>query len=125
MRPLHPNYLLALWVQFHGEVAPRYHSVFLERPEIQELVHYPGPILKEAFASSPRLKEILEKARELSPGVRRNLSPKKPAPRSKKEEILPLPGDPVGTRRPGNREDYRTGPEAELRHIAQKYKWWE
>lgn len=41
------------------------------------------------------------------------------------EEILPLPGDPGATRRPGKkREHYRTGEEASLRHIARKHRWW-
>ena len=126
MRPLHPNSLLVLWVEIHGKVAPRYHSVFRERPEIQELVYYRWEILKEAFAASPRLEEILARARELDPEVHRKLnSPKPPLP-AKRDEILPLPGDPGGTRRPGKkRERYRTGEEAELRHIARKYKWWE
>ena len=39
---------------------------------------------------------------------------------------LAAPGDPGATRRPGQkREHYRTGEEAELRHIARKHKWWE
>lgn len=50
----------------------------------------------------------------------------KPVSSKKQEEILPLPGDPGATRRPGKkREHYRTGEEAELRHIARKHKWWE
>ena len=41
------------------------------------------------------------------------------------EEILPLPGDPGATRRPGKkRERYRTGEEASLRHIAKQHRWW-
>lgn len=126
MPSIDSNSLLVLWVRLHGKVAPRFHSVFRERPEIQELVYYRREILEEAFATSPKLKEILAKARELDPEVQRKLNSSKPPSAEKKEGILPLPGDPGATRRPGKkREHYRTGEEAELRHIAKQYKWWE
>ncbi len=60
-----PNSLLILWIEIHGRVAPKFHSVFRDRPEIQELVSYKRETLEQAFASSPKLKEILEKAREM------------------------------------------------------------
>jgi hypothetical protein len=120
-----PNSLLILWIDNHGRVAPKFHSVFRERQEIQELVYYKRETLDEAFASSTKLVEILEKARELEPDVKEKLNSPS-SPRANPEQILPLPGDPGGTRRPGKkRERYRTGEEAELRHIAKKYKWWE
>jgi hypothetical protein len=119
-----PNNLLILWVRIHGRVAAKFHTVFRERPEIQELIYYKRETLEQAFASSPKLKEILEKARELEPDVKEKLdSPS--SPRANPAQILPLPGDPGATRRPGKkREHYRTGEEAELRHVARHYKWW-
>jgi hypothetical protein len=52
-------------------------------------------------------------------------SPKTQKFRETPDEILPLPGDPGATRRPGKkREHYRTGEEASLRHIARKHRWW-
>ena len=52
-------------------------------------------------------------------------SPKTPKPGEVPKEILPLPGDPGRTRRPGKkRERYRTGEEASLRHIAKQHRWW-
>jgi hypothetical protein len=124
-KEMDPNSLLILWIEIYGKVAPKFHSVFRDRPEIQELVYYKRETLEQAFASSPKLKEILEKAREIEPDVKEKLdSPS--SPRANPEQILPLPGDPGGTRRPGKkREPYRTGEEAELRHIAKQYKWWE
>jgi hypothetical protein len=123
-KEMDPNSLLILWIKIHGRVAPKFHSVFRDRPEIQELVYYKRETLEQAFASSPKLKEILEKARELEPDVKGELdSPS--SPRANPEQILPLPGDAGGTRRPGKkREPYRTGEEAELRHIAKEYRWW-
>lgn len=124
-KEMDPNSLLILWIEIYGKVAPKFHSVFRDRPEIRGLVYYKRETLEQAFASSPKLKEILEKAREIEPDVKEKLdSPS--SPRANPEQILPLPGDPGGTRRPGKkREPYRTGEEAELRHIAKQYKWWE
>ena len=124
-KEMDPNSLLILWIKVHGRVAPKFHSVFRDRPEIQELVYYKRETLEQVFASSPKLKEILEKARKIEPDVKEKLdSPS--SPRANPEQILPLPGDPGGTRCAGKRrERYRTGEEAELRHIAKKYNWWE
>lgn len=120
-----PNSLLILWIRTHGRVAAKFHSIFRERPEIQELIYYKRETLEQAFASSPKLREILEKARELEPELKEKFN-SPTSPRANPEQILPLPGDPGGTRRPGKKgERYRTGEEAELRHIAKKYKWWE
>ena len=120
-----PNSLLILWIRIHGRVAPKFHSVFRERPEIQELVHYSRKTLELAFAVSPKLVDILDEARKLEPDVKEKLNALR-FPRQNPEQILPLPGDPGSTIRPGKkRERYRTGEEAELRHIARKYKWWE
>ena len=59
-------------------------------------------------------------------GYRIGSSQQTPDARESHEEVLPLPGDPGATRRPGKRrERYRTGEEAELRHIARQHKWWE
>lgn len=120
-----PNSLLILWIKIHGRVVPKFHSDFRDRPEIQELISYKRKTLEQSFASSPKLREILEKASELDPEAKEKFdSPS--SPRANPEQILPLPGDPGGTRRPGKkREHYRTGEEAELRHIAKKYRWWE
>ncbi len=115
-----------LWVKIHGRVAPRFHPIFRERPEIQELTHYRREVLEDAFAVSPKLADILARARQLDPEVQKNLNAPKPPLPAKKKDILPLPGDPGGTRQPGKkREHYRTGDEAEIRHIAKQYKWWE
>lgn len=115
----------------------RHHGAFKKRPELHELVHYNQLTLEKAFGSSPRLIEILRVARKLDPGVRKRLnqalaaesnSNSKTPSRGKVETkpgVLPLPGDPGATRRPGKkREPYRTGEEAELRHIARQHKWW-
>lgn len=121
-----PNSLLILWIKIHGRVAPKFHSDFRAQPETQELVYCRGAVLEEAFATSPKLKKIRARARELDPEMHRKLSSPQSPPPARKEEILPLPGDPGGTRRPGKkRERYRTGEEAGLRHIAKNYKWWE
>lgn len=120
-----PNSLLILWIKTHGRVAPKFHSVFRERPEIDELVYYKRKTLDLAFEASPKLIDILEKARKLEPDVRQKLDHPS-SPRENPEQILPLPGDPGATSRPGKRrKHYRTGEEAELRHIARKHKWWE
>jgi hypothetical protein len=120
-----PNSLLILWTKIHGSVAPKFHSDFRDRPESQELVYYRRDVLEKAFATSPKLKEILAKARKLDPEIQWKLNSPEPPPPQPSEEILPLPGDPGATRRPGKkREHYRTGEEAELRHVARRYKWW-
>lgn len=120
-----PTGLLILWIKIHGRVAPKFHSVFRGRPEVEELVYYRMETLEQAFAASPKLNEVLERARELEPSVRQRLD--SPGwPRENSEQILPLPGDAGSTRSPGKRrEHYRTGEEAELRHIARQHKWWD
>jgi hypothetical protein len=135
--PTTPEVLLKLWISIHGEMDQRLHPVFKKRAELHELIHYTPATLKQAFSSSPKLIEILRTARRLDPGVRQKLNrarntvkpSKSRAPRSQdspnRSDVLPLPGDPGSTRRPGKkREHYRTGEEAELRHIAKQYKWW-
>lgn len=44
--------------------------------------------------------------------------------RERMEVPLPLPGDPIGTRRNGRREHYRNGEDAELRARARKARFW-
>lgn len=125
-KEMDPNSLLILWTKFHGRVAPKFHTDFRNRPEIQELVYYRREVLEQAFSRSPKLTEIIARARELDPEIQRKLNSPKPPPPQPREEVLPLPGDPGATRRPGQKQEhYRTGEEAELRHIARKHKWWE
>ncbi len=125
-------------MSLHGDVEPRLHSIFMARSELHELVHYPQAILENAFGSSPKLTEILGTARKLDPEVRKKLdalhnsktqdkrSAKREQSRPVNANVLPLPGDPGATRRPGKRrERYQNGEEAELRHLAKQYKWWE
>jgi hypothetical protein len=45
-------------------------------------------------------------------------------PREPAEVPLPLPGDPISSRKSGKRENYRTGEEANLRAIARKGRFW-
>lgn len=60
-----------------------------------------------------------------SKSVPTDSGPRAPKSREVPEEVLPLPGDPGATRRPGKkRERYRTGEEASLRHIAKQHRWW-
>lgn len=132
-----PDALLRLWIATHGRMDPKYHDKFKSRPELHELIHYERKILRNAFSQSPKLIEILRAARRLDPDVRKRLNRARNAksidkPRFTASQaapnppnVLPLPGDAGATRRPGKkRENYRTGEEASLRHIARQYKWW-
>lgn len=120
-----PESLLTMWIEVHGQLPARFHSEFLARPEIAELVKHPPEVLTEAFSASPRLILILKEAKRLHSGIAQERLPD-PKPSRQAPQVLPLPGDPGATRRPGKkREHYRTGEEAELRHIARKHKWWE
>ena len=135
--PTTADALLELWISVHGNMDPRLHPVFKRRAELDELIHYEHSVLEKAFSSSPKLTEILLAARRLDPDphrelnpTRNNMSPRRSeTPKTQdgpnKPEVLPLPGDPGLTRRPGKkREDYRIGEEAELRHIARQHQWW-
>jgi hypothetical protein len=137
-KPSTPDALLKLWISIHGDIEARHYPVFKKRPELQELIHYRQTVLEKAFGSSPKLTDILRAARKLDPEVRKRLNAlrnsntqgrrtvKKDRSIPVNPNVLPLPGDPGATRRPGKkRERYRTGEEAELRHIAKQYKWWE
>lgn len=115
---LTPDDILALWEKNHQKLPARQKKHFLQRPEVSQLTNFPETIVETATKTSPRLTKILRKAQELLAETTRG---KKPA-----KGILPLPGDPGATKRLGKtRERYRTGPEAEIRHIARQYKWWE
>jgi len=121
--------LLAEWEAAHGGLPRKLQDQFLTRQELRELVFYPEDVIKRAIRSHRRLKRILAEARSLRPSVRIDVE-KMAASRSGAsdagESVLPLPGDPRSTRKPGKkRERYRTGEEAELRHIARKHRWWE
>lgn len=62
---------------------------------------------------------------KVSPKFSDGKAAKKNPPRDRTAPLLPLPGDPGSTRRPGKkREYYRTGEEALLRDAARKHKWW-
>lgn len=125
MRAKDANDLLTLWTKIHGRLSPQFERVFRERPETQELVHYDARILEQAFLTSPKLKKILAEARRLDAHAQKKSHAPKPDPTPERETILPLPGDPGATRRPGKkRERYRTGEEAALRHIARQSRWW-
>ncbi len=120
-----PESLLKMWVEIHGQMPTRFHPEFRTRPEIAELVKYPPEVLIKAFTVSPRLILILSEAQRLHPRIAQGKTSDLRAPRPV-SQALPLPGDPGATRRPGKkRERYRTGEEAELRHLARQYKWWE
>lgn len=107
----------------------RLHDAFRSRPELKELTLYSRETLISAFLKSPRLSEILTQARELEPGVAANGSSERGkqntrGSRTRDTVVLPLPGDPAGTSRPGQKpESYRDGFEADLRQLAQKQKW--
>lgn len=121
--------LLSEWEAVHGRMPRNLRDQFLIRQELRELSFYPEDVIKRAIRSHPRLKQILAKARRIQPSVRIAVE-KMPARRAGAagagESVLPLPGDQGSTRKPGKkREHYRTGEEAELRHIARKHRWWD
>jgi hypothetical protein len=120
-----PENLVKMWVEIHGQMPTRFHPEFRARPEIAELVKYPPEVLIKAFKVSPRLILILREAQRLHPRITQGKT-SDPRPSQRTSQILPLPGDPGATRRPGKkREHYKTGEQAELRHLARQYKWWE
>lgn len=141
---------LYLWQEIHGELDQMWKARFLARPELDEIITYPRYAIESSRHSSPKLIKILSSLRRRwprTPGrpssearysaqkVRRIRTAKQKEIKSaqaKKPDlipdlaaegkILPLPDNPIRSRikrSPG----YKTGFEAELRSIAQKYKW--
>jgi hypothetical protein len=133
--------LLAAWEKIHGNLPPHMKSEFLRRSEVEEIVRYPRYAIQAAIETSPRLARILQelqrkwvitKAQKNSKAARNNSVKRKPHQNpghrthtrdlALEGKILPLPDNPTSSRIKGS-PGYTTGIEAELRHIAQKHKW--
>lgn len=132
---------LAAWEKIHGNLPPHMKSEFLRRSEVQEIVRYPRYAIQVAIETSPRLARILQElqrkwvitqAQKSSKAARNDPVKRKPHQNdghrthtrdlALEGRILPLPDNPASSRIKGS-PGYRTGMEAELRHIAQKHKW--
>ena len=133
--------LLAAWEKVHGNLPLHMKSEFLRRSEVEEIVRYPRYAIQVAIETSPRLARILQELQRkwvITQGQKnskaaRNSSVKKKPHRNDghrphtrdlalEGKILPLPDNPTSSRITGS-PGYTTGIEAELRHIAQKHKW--
>lgn len=129
--------LLSSWEEVHGVLSPELRGVFLKRREVDLIIRYPAHAIRSARHVSPRLAIILADLKSKwainggDAGKRSNRAQRRrpePGTGAKRRDlaaeghILPLPDDPGASRKKGS-PGYRTGEEAELRHIAQKYKW--
>jgi len=141
---------LALWQEIHGELDQTWQDRFLSRPELDEIITYPRYAIQSSRHASPKLTAILISLRRRWPRTAarpssearhqgQNLRQSRPTKSRRiarvqtrkpdlspdlaaEGKILPLPDNPIRSRKkrsPG----YKTGFEAELRSIAQKYKW--
>lgn len=129
--------LLSSWEEVHGVLSPELRGAFLNRREVDRIIRYPAHAIRSSRHVSPRLAKILadlkskwtidgaDAGKRSTRTQRRRPGPGKGAEGrdlAAEGQILPLPDNPGASRKKGS-PGYRTGEEAELRHIAQKHKW--
>lgn len=137
---------LDMWETANGPLDQVWKKRFLARPEIEEIISFPRYAIENCLHSSPKLVSILNTLQRRWPNTGSNRpssrSQRRQTPETRKlpklqnprasarkapdlaaeGKILPLPDNPVSSRKKGS-PGYRTGLEAELRSIAQKHKW--
>ena len=94
MDTMHPTAILVKWVYSHGDLTMAQRRTFLDRAEVAELAALPSAAVETAIAETPKLAEILVRARALA--AEPTHAPKvAERPRSRWEEREPFeqPGD--------------------------------
>lgn len=132
--------LLAAWEKIHGDLPSRLKAEFLRRSEVEATLHYPRHAIRAAIKLSPRLALIVQELQRkwvvAQPPRNRKAAPNNPVTKKPHQtdshrpptrdlapegKTLPLPDNPASPRIKGS-PGYKTGVEAELRHIAQKHQ---
>jgi hypothetical protein len=101
-----------MWQAEHGPLTQDLADRFMRRPEVKELATLPPAVVRKAVADSPKLVDIVPRAREL---VRppEPAPPTKPRRRSARNSLTPLPTQrsaPATARAAPPRRDRALGP---------------